>query len=71
MFLSITWGELGILADGELLLAETADPESGFNGYYSQDGDYNHYNNGEYDDGHLRGDSPFCSGWSRQDIAPF
>ena len=28
MFLGMTWGELGILADGELLLAETADPES-------------------------------------------
>ena len=47
MLLGSTWGELGILADGELLLAETADPESGFNGYYSQDGDYNHYNDGE------------------------
>ena len=63
MFLGITWGELGILADGELLLAETADSEKG------QYGDCNHNNNN--DDGHLRGDSPFCSGWSRQDIAPF
>ena len=29
MFLGITWGELGILADGELLLAQAADPQWG------------------------------------------
>ena len=71
MFLGITWGELGILADGELLLAETADSEKGsiVIGDYDEYGDCNH--NNDYDDGHLKGDSPFCSGWSRQDIAPF